>query len=193
VSTSTQGLDNDEQKTSIRVKTLPHAYEDSVELHDDPLPEPVPEPLEPETRPCRSLQDRSREIWDNQKRQNETEAVEYGPGPPSDQKHSKLPDPDISVTVTCPLPTSSKIRRDIVGCNNDAALFFCHAQLYILGDKYDVRPLKMLSSERLSRSSRHYDATQACLYHGLSELGPRSESEGREVARQWSSSSSATG
>jgi hypothetical protein len=68
VSTSTQGLDNDEQKTSIRVKTLPHAYEDSVELHDDPLPEPVPEPLEPETDPGRSgttRKDRTRQKQSN--------------------------------------------------------------------------------------------------------------------------------
>jgi hypothetical protein len=80
--------------------------------------------------------------------------------PSLDQKHAKLPAPDISVIATCPLPTSSKIRRSIAGRNDYAALFLCHAQLYILGDKYNVSPLKTVASERLSRSFRHYECAE---------------------------------
>jgi hypothetical protein len=80
---------------------------------------------------------------------------------PLDRKHSKLPALDISVILTCPLPISSNLRRDIVGCNDYIALFHYYAQLYVLGDKYDVSPLKALASERLSRSFRHYECAES--------------------------------
>lgn len=152
VSTGKQGSDNDEHQTSITAKTLPHAHDDSMELYMDTSPELVPEVPEPEPDRWGFATTRK-----DRKKQKQSAVI---PGSPLDQKHSKLPDPDISAILACPLPTSSKIRRNIVGRNDYAALFVCHAQLYILGDKYDVRPLKVLASERLSRSFRHYERAE---------------------------------
>lgn len=156
VSTSTQASDNDEHKASARgtaAKILPHAHQAPAEAYEELLPEPVSETPEPEIESwgtfARSKKDRKKQ-----------EQMAEVPTPSCDQTRSKLPDPDISVAVTCPLSTSSKIRRNIIGRNDYTAVFFCHAQLYVLGDKYDVKPLKALSSERLSRSFRHYERAE---------------------------------
>ena len=156
VSTSTQGSDNDEHKTSARgtaTEILPHAHQAPAEPYEEPLPEPVPETPEPEIDPWRTFA-KTKKDMKKQKAMAEVQATSCN------QKRSKLPDPDISVAVTCPLSTSSKIRRNIIGRNEYTAVFFCHAQLYVLGEKYDVKPLKVLSSERLSRSFRHYERAE---------------------------------
>jgi hypothetical protein len=68
---------------------------------------------------------------------------------------SKLPGLDLDVAIVPPLPTSSSIRRhDNTDRNDYSAVFFCHAKLYVLAEKYGVENLKKLSSvtERLARS-----------------------------------------
>jgi hypothetical protein len=156
ISTNIQASDNDEHKTNAwgtAAKILPYVHQAPAEPYEEPLPEPVSEPPEPEIDPWRTCA-KTKKDMKKQKAMAEVQATSC------DQKRSKLPDPDISVAVTCPLSTSSKIRRNIVGRNDYTAVFFCHAQLYVLGDKYDVKPLKALSSERLSRSFRHYERAE---------------------------------
>lgn len=104
----------------------------------------------------RSLEDICKETKKDMKKQ---EAMAKVQTTSCDQKRSKLPDPDTSLAVTCPLCTSSKIRRNFA--QGLLAVFFCHAQLYVLGDKYDVKPLKTLFTERLSRSLRQYGRAEA--------------------------------
>lgn len=153
VSTSTQGFNNKTSAQTTAAKIPPHAYQAPAEPDEEPPLEAVPELPEPDFDPWGTFA-RTRKDKKKQKQMAEVQT------PSCDQKRSKLPDPDISVAVTCPLSTSSKIRRNIIGHNEYTAVFFCHAQLYVLGEKYDVKPLKVLSSERLSRSFRHYERAE---------------------------------
>lgn len=153
VSSDKQGSDNDEHSTSVTTRTSPHAHDEPMELYVDASPEPAPEVPEPEPDPWGFTTTRK-----DRKKQKQSAWI---PVSPLDRKHPKLPAPEISVILTCPLPTSSNLRRNIVGRNDYTALFHCHAQLYVLGDKYDVSPLKALASERLSRSFRHYECAES--------------------------------
>ena len=156
VSTSTQESDYDNHKTSAQTTAAripPHAHQAPAEPYEEPLPEAVPEPPESEFNTWGTFA-KSRK---DKKKQMQMPEVQT---PACDKTRSKLPDLDVSVAVTCPLSTSSKIRRNIIGRNDYTAVFFCHTQLYVLGDKYDVKPLKALSSERLSRSFRHYERAE---------------------------------
>lgn len=71
---------------------------------------------------------------------------------------SKLPGLVLDVSVVPPFPTSSLIgRHDNTDQTDYTAVFFCHAKLYVLAEKYGVEHLKKLSSDRLSKSFIHYE------------------------------------
>lgn len=70
----------------------------------------------------------------------------------------KLPQLDLDIAVVSPLPTSSLItHHDSTDRNDYTAVFFCHAKLYVLAEKYGVEHLKRLSSNRLNKAFIHYE------------------------------------
>lgn len=74
-------------------------------------------------------------------------------------RHStpKLPQLDLDAFLVPPLPTSSLIdQHDSADQNDYTAVFFCHAKLYVLAEKYGIEHLKRLSSDRLNKSFVHY-------------------------------------
>jgi hypothetical protein len=77
-----------------------------------------------------------------------------------DRPTPKLPQLDLDVAVVSPLPTSSLLdHHDSADGSDYTALFFCHAKLYVLAEKYGVEHLKKLCSDRLNRSFVHYEHT----------------------------------
>ncbi|KAL1881282.1 hypothetical protein Daus18300_001134 [Diaporthe australafricana] len=63
---------------------------------------------------------------------------------------------DVSGTV---YPTSTTIfsaRKNTEGCEDYTGVFLCHAKLYVLGDKYDIPPLKQLSLHRLHATLKEF-------------------------------------
>lgn len=154
-STCTNDFD-DEQNASVQGTAggiVPQERDTPTEPYEEPMPGPVPEPAEPEFDPWGTFAGSKKD----RKKKKPTTSI---PAPSHDQASSKLPAPDISVSVTCPLFTSSKICRNVIGRNDYTAVFFCHAQLYVLADKYSVGPLKILSSERLNRSFKHHERAE---------------------------------
>lgn len=63
---------------------------------------------------------------------------------------------DASGTV---YPTSTTIfsaRKNTEGCEDYTRVFLCHAKLYVLGDKYEIPPLKQLSLHRLHATLKDF-------------------------------------
>lgn len=123
----------------------------------EPEPEPaydVPQPLEEpiETDPWEGYHPLSTK--DKKRRKQRESAMAVRDSPPS----SKLPGLNLDVAVVSPLPSSSLMKRhDNTDRNDYTAVFFCHAKLYVLAEKYGVEHLKKLSSDGLNKSFIHYE------------------------------------
>lgn len=68
---------------------------------------------------------------------------------------SKLPDLVLNAEIASPLPTSSEVHLGSSDGADYTAVFFCHAQLYVLAGTYDILTLKVLAGQRLSKAFQH--------------------------------------
>ena len=68
---------------------------------------------------------------------------------------SKLPGLVLNADLTSPLPTSSEVHPGSTDGADYTAGFFCHAQLYVLADTYDIQTLKVLAGQRLSKAFQY--------------------------------------
>ncbi|KAK5726099.1 hypothetical protein LTR15_004291 [Elasticomyces elasticus] len=115
---------------------LEYMHETNIhwQLHEEPaIPEPPPAALDADP-------------WGftSKKKKKQSRAI------------SRLPDLELSAAITSPLPTCSEVNHESTEGNDYTAVFFCHAQLYVLADTYGVEPLKMLTRERLSKAFQHF-------------------------------------
>ncbi|ROW03569.1 hypothetical protein VSDG_01238 [Cytospora chrysosperma] len=56
-------------------------------------------------------------------------------------------------------PTSTSVflpRKNTEACEDYAGVFLCHAKLYVLGDKYDIPPLRQLTLHRLHATLKEF-------------------------------------
>lgn len=122
----------------------------------DSLPEQLPEPSPAEESDPWATWRRSKKGNDKKKKRQQTL---YAPAQES-KLSPRLPDLDIRVTVNSPVVACSTINRNMKGLHDYTEVFFCHAQSYILAEKYGLEELKALSSERLYRAFRHYESAE---------------------------------
>jgi hypothetical protein len=56
-------------------------------------------------------------------------------------------------------PTSTSVflpRKNTEACEDYTGVFLCHAKLYVLGDKYDIPPLRQLALHRLHATLKEF-------------------------------------
>jgi len=130
-----------------------------VAAEPEPLPEPVYDVVDV---PQVSEEHIDADIWassvlsakDKKKKKRRESAIVVRDDRPS----SKLPSFAFDVVIVTPLPTTSSITHyGDIGRNDYTAVFFCHAKLYVLAEKYGVEHLKSLSRDRLNKSFINYE------------------------------------